>query len=82
MIAWRGGAVTGKYTLDELLKTNATLAKAIASLTETNSRLAKKVEHQAAELKKRGGGEVEDSVVIETRGGNEGSYCPHYKRTT
>ena len=77
-----GAEVTGKDTLDKLVKANATHAKAIAALTKTNSRLAKKFEHQAAELKKRGGGEVEDSVVIETRGGNEGSYCPHYKRTT
>ena len=33
-----GAAVTGKETLDELVKSNATLAKAITALTETNSR--------------------------------------------
>ena len=76
-----GAAVTGKDTLDKLVKAKTTLAKAIAALTEINSRLAKKVEHQAAELKKRGGGGVEDSGRIETRGGNEGSYCPNCKRT-
>ena len=68
--------------MDELVKSNATPAKDIAALTETNSPLAKKVEHQTAELKKRGGGGVEDSGGIETRGGNEGSYCPNCKRTT
>ena len=77
-----GVAVTGKETLDELVKDNANLAKAITSLTETNSRLAKKVEHQAAELKKRGVGGFEDSGGVETRGGNKGSYCPNCKQTT
>ena len=74
--------MTVKDTLDELVKANATLAKAIAALTETNSRLAKKVEHQEADLKNRGGGGVEDSGGIEIRGGNEGSYYPNCKRTT
>ena len=73
--------MTGNDTLDELVKANATLAKAIAALTETNSHPAKKVEHQAAELKKRGGDVVEDSGRIETRGGKKGSYCPNCKRT-
>ena len=68
-----GEEVTGKDTLDKLVKANATHAKAIAALTKTNSRLAKKFEHQAAELKKRGGGGFEDPRGIETRGGNEGS---------
>ena len=77
-----GAEVTSKDTLDELVKSNATLAKVIAALTETNSCLAKKVEHQAAELKNREGGGVEESSGIETRGGNEGSYCPNCKRTT
>ena len=77
-----GTAVTGKETMDGLVKSEATLAKAIADLTETNSRLAKKVEHQTAELKKRGGGGVEDSGRAETGGINEGSYCANYKRTT
>ena len=45
-----GAAVTGKYMLDKLVKSNATLAKAIAALTETNSSLANKVEHQVAEF--------------------------------
>ena len=45
-----GAAVTSKGTLDELVKSNATLAKAIATLTENNSRLSKKVEHQVVEL--------------------------------
>ena len=49
-----GAAVTGKDTLEKLVKANATLAKAIAVLTETNSRLAKKVKHQAVELNKSG----------------------------
>ena len=66
--------MTGKEMLDELVKSNATLTKAIAAFTETNSRLTKKVENQAAELKKRGGGGVKDSGGVETRGGNEGSY--------
>ena len=61
-----GAAVTGKDTLDELVKSNMTLSKAIADLTETNSRLAKKFEHQAAEFKKRGGGRVEEPGGIET----------------
>ena len=77
-----GAAVTGKDTLDELVKANATLAKAITALTETSSRLATKVEHQAAELKKRRGGGVEDSGEIETRGDNKGSYCSNCKRET
>ena len=76
-----GAAVTGKETLDKLVKSNTTLAKAIAALTETNSHLAKKVEHQAAELTKRGGGGVKESGGIEMRGGNKGSYCPNRKRT-
>ena len=45
-----GAAVTEKDTMEKLVKTNATLAKAIAALTETNSRLANKVEHQVAEF--------------------------------
>ena len=49
-----GAAVTGKDTLDALGKAIAALAKSNATLTDTNSRLAKKVEHQAAELKKKG----------------------------
>ena len=60
-----GEVVTGKDTLDELVKSNATLTKSIAAFTETNSRLAKKVEHQATELKNRGGGGVEDSGGID-----------------
>ena len=74
--------MTIKDTLEELVKANATLAKAISVLTETNSRLAKKVGHQTAELKKRGGGGVEASGGIETQGVNEGSYFPHCNRTT
>ena len=58
--------MNGKETLDELVKSNATLATAIAALIETNSRLAKKVEHQAADLKKRGGCGVGDSGGVET----------------
>ena len=58
--------MTGKDTLDKLVKANATHAKAIAALTKTNSRLAKKFEHQAAEFKKRGGGRVEEPGGIET----------------
>ena len=76
-----GAAVTGTETLDELVKSNATLSKSIAALTETNSRLAKKVENQAVELKKRGGGKSVDSGGVETRGGNEGAYCSNCKQT-
>ena len=40
-----GAVVTGKDMLEKLVKANANLAKAIAALTDTNSRLAKKFEH-------------------------------------
>ena len=43
-----GAAMTNKDTVDELVKTNATMIKAIATLTKTNDRLTKKVEAQAA----------------------------------
>ena len=74
--------MTGKEKLEELVKSKSTLAKAITALTETNSRLAKKVEHQAVELKKRGGGGVKDSGGVDTRGGNERSYYANCKQTT
>ena len=37
-------AVTGKETLDELVKSNASLTKKVATLTNSNSCLTKKVE--------------------------------------
>ena len=77
-----GATVISKETLDELVKSNATLSKAIAALTETNSRLAKKVENQAAEFKNRGGGGGGDSGEFETRGGNEGTYCSNCRQRT
>ena len=48
-------AVTGKDMLDELVKAIASLTKSNTTFTDTNARLAKKVEHQAEELKKKGG---------------------------
>ena len=59
------------------------MTKAIATLTDTNARLTKKVEAQAAELQKRqskgsgGGGDAGGAP-----GGNEGSFCKNCKRKT
>ena len=48
--------MTNKDTVDELVKANATMTKAIATLTDTNARLTKKVEAQVADLQKRQSG--------------------------
>ena len=55
-----GVAVMSKGVLDKLVKSNASLTITIATLTNTNARLAKKVETLTATLAKKGvgGGEV------------------------
>ena len=77
-----GAAMTNKDTVDELVKANATMNKAIATVTDTNARLTKKVEAQAVELQKcqlkgGGGGNAGGSP-----GGNKCSFCKNCKRTT
>ena len=76
--------MTNKDTVDELVKANSAMTKSIGILTDTNARLTKKVEAQAAELQKRqskgGGGGGGDAAGAP--GGNEGSYCKNCKRTT
>ena len=54
-----GVAVTGKGVLEELVKSNASLTISIATLTDSNVRLAKKVETLTEALAKKGGGGVE-----------------------
>ena len=54
-----GVVVTGKGVLEEIVNYNASLTNTIATLTDTNSRLSKKVETLKAELAKKGGGRVE-----------------------
>ena len=54
-----GVALTGKEVLDKLVKSNASLTITIATLTDRNSRLSKKVETLTAALAKKGGGRVE-----------------------
>ena len=49
----------GKLVLEELVKSNASLTITIANLTDTNARLAKKVETLTEVLAKKGGGGVE-----------------------
>ena len=69
-----GVAVTGKGVLEELVKTNASLTITIATLTDSNARLAKNVETLTAVLaKKRGGG-------VEVPGREPGKYFPNCKR--
>ena len=51
-----GVAVTGKGVLEEIVNYNDSLTKTISTLTDTNSRLSKKVETLTAELAKKGGG--------------------------
>ena len=69
-----GVAVTSKGVLEELVKSNAFLTNKIVTLTNTNSRLSKKVETLTAALAKKGGGggEVSDR--------EPGKYCPNCKR--
>ena len=52
--------MTGKRVLEKLVKSNASLAITIATLTNTNARLLKKVEMLKASLAKKvgGGGEL------------------------
>ena len=69
-----GVAVMGKRVLEEMVNSNASLTKTIATLTDTNSRLSKNVETLTAELAKRGGGGGEAT----DRG--PGKYYPNCKR--
>ena len=69
-----GVAVTGKGVMEELVKSNASLTITIATLTDTNARLAKKVETLTEALAKKGGGGVE----VLNRG--PGKHCPNCKR--
>ena len=68
--------VTGKGLLDEMVNCNSSLTNTIATLTDTNSRLSKKVETLTPELDKKGGsgGEV--------TGRGTGNYWPNRKRET
>ena len=54
-----GVAVTSKGLLEELVKSNASLTITIATLTDSNARIAKKVETFTEALAKKGGGGVE-----------------------
>ena len=49
-------AVMGKGVLEELVKSNASLTITIATLTDTNAGLSKKVETLKSALAKKGGG--------------------------
>ena len=51
--------MTGKGLLEELVKSNASLTITIDTLTDSNVRLAKKVETLIEALAKKGGGGVE-----------------------
>ena len=66
-----GVAVTGKGVLEGLVKSNASLTITIATLTDNNSRLAKKVEMLTAVLAKKRGG------IVEVPGREPGKYCPN-----
>ena len=66
----------GKGVLEELVKSNAFLTITIATLTDTNARLAKEVETLIDELAKKGGGGVE------VPGKGPGKHCPNCKRDT
>ena len=68
--------MTGKGVLEELVKSNASLTTTITTLTNTNARLAKKVETLTAALAKKEGGGVE---VPERE---PGKYFPNCKRET
>ena len=69
-----GVAVTGKGVYEEIVNSNASLTNTIATLTDTNSRLSKKVETLTAELAKKGGGGGE------VTGRGAGRYCPNCKK--
>ena len=71
-----GVAVTGKGVLEKMVDSNDSLTNTIATLTDTNSRLLKKVEMLTAELYKKGGGGGE------VTGRGTGNYCPNCKRET
>ena len=68
--------VTGKGVSEEMVNYNTSLTNTIATLTDTNSYLSKKVEMLTAELAKKvgGGGDV--------TGRGPGKYCPNCKRET
>ena len=68
--------MTGKGVLEELVKFNASLTITIATLTDRNSRLAKKVETLTEALAKKGGGVVE----VPDRGPEK--HCPNCKKET
>ena len=68
-----GVAVTGKGVLEELVKSNASITITIATLIDTNARLAKKVETLTAALAKKGG------VGVEVPGREPGKYFPNAK---
>ena len=65
-----GVAVTGKGVLEEMVKSNASLTITIATLTDTNACLSKKVEMLTEALAKKGGGRVE------VPGREPEKYCP------
>ena len=71
-----GVAVTGKGVLEEMVKSNASLTITIATLTDTNARLAKNVENLTEALAKKGGGGVE------VPGRGTGKHFPNCKRET
>ena len=66
--------VTGKGVLEELVKSNASLTITIATLTDSNAHLAKKVETLTVVLANKVGGRVE------VPGREPGKYFPTYKR--
>ena len=66
-----GVAETGKVVLEEMANSNASLTNTIATLTDTNYRLSKKVEMLTAVLAKKGGGGGE------VTGRGSGKYCPN-----
>ena len=66
-----GVAVTGKGVLEKMVDSNDSLTNTIATLTDTNSRLSKKVETFTAELVKKGGGGGE------VPGREPGKYLPN-----
>ena len=71
-----GVAVTGKGVLEKLVKANASFTITIATLTDSNARLAKKVETLTEALSKKVGGGVE----VPRKG--PGKYCPDCKGET
>ena len=71
-----GVAVKVKRVLEEMVKSNDSLTITIATLTDSNARLAKNVETLTAVLAKKGGGGVE------VPGREPGKYFPNCKRET